>query len=232
MRKIIAAAVCIMLLVSAAALGEGVLSVTNENFTTIGDEYSVTGYFYARIENTGDAPVNVSDGTLIVYDAAGSVIDMSEYSSPVPYYAVLRPGEYVYLSDMLFFDEGVAEADIADYEFTIGTDDMYGVEYQLIPCTAELNLDEPESYNSYVNVTFTNDSAEIMDDFELIAAIYDAEGKLLYVNTDYSSYVGVHPGSTLTWGVYVPDDLVAEWAENNIVPASADAYIVVYPEDY
>lgn len=232
MRKIIAAFVSIMLFVSGAALGEGMLTVTHENFTTVGDEYSVTGYLYARIENTGDAPVNVSEGTLLIYDAAGNVIDMNEYSSPVPYYAVLQPGQYVYLSDMVFFDEGVAEADVADFEFSIGTDDMYGVEYQFIPCTAALNLDEPNSYSSYVDVTFTNDGAEILREFELVVAIYDAEGNLIYVNTDYGSYVGIHPGSTVTWGVYVSDDLVGEWKENNIVPASADAYVVLYPEDY
>ena len=73
MKKIISLTIALALLLCAAslpALAAGKMTVAQENFH-VTDGYSVYGYALAKVENTGDKPVEFSAGLLEIYDEAG-----------------------------------------------------------------------------------------------------------------------------------------------------------------
>ena len=79
-------------LLSGAAMAAGELSVTDKTaFIYPGKD---SGYFYAKIENTGDAPAGVDSGQMVLFSDTGDILETSSYVSTYPNRLILNPGEY------------------------------------------------------------------------------------------------------------------------------------------
>lgn len=137
---------------------------------------------------------------------------------------VLEPGESLYLEESVW-ENALKETPVADYKFSIPAEsDGKTITRVLSEATFELT-DEEYSYDNYIYVTFTNSAEEPVEGFYISAALYDADGNLIYVGTNQISNIAVHPDSTVTAKLYIDSDMVAYFKENNVTPASANAMV-------
>lgn len=213
---VLALGVCLF---SVTALAEGKLTVTEKNLIEF--EGSSNAYFFAKVENTGDAAIGVGAGKLVGFSSDDDVLVSESYVTANPSSVILQPGESLYVSDSIW--ESVLEtADIADFKFSMDTED-YASEVTFVPCEATLEM--KDEYDSYVYVTLTNNTDAIQYGPYVTVALHDQEGNLVYVRGQYADSLGVHPGSTVTIRVYIDSDFIRYFQTNNIEISTADAYV-------
>ena len=223
-RRMLIGTIIATLLFSTVALAEGSIEVTDK--TTFLIPGKKIGYFYAKIENTGDAPIGVDNGKLVVFSDKDDILSTSDYVSSYPSRILLNPGEYTYLKESMW-DDALEGQTLGDVKFSIeGTDRSEEVES--IPCEVTFALNG--SYDNYAYVTFTNDSDETRYDYYIDIALFDEEGNLIYVDTTSHDSVGVHPGSTITVKNYVDSNNLEYFAANGITVSSADAVVYYKPD--
>ena len=223
MRKILAMIICLMIVMTVPAMAAGELTITHKNFMVV-ESYSTYGYLFARVENTGDAPIAIGNGALAIFDTNDGIMETSDYVSAYPYNAILNPGESVYIRDWAVLDDGVTAADIGDWKFSIKPYDYEGSAITRIPCEVTASLNGSDSYDNYIYVTFTAPEGDVIYDAGVVVALFDANGNIIFANNDTAD-CGVHGGSTVTVKVYVDTDIVEHFEKNNIAPATVDAYV-------
>jgi hypothetical protein len=227
MKRCFCVILALLCVISATAFAEGKLTVSQKSLFELDADDS--GYFYAKIENTGDAPIGVGYGKLVAFSANDDILISKDYVSTYPSNIVLNPGEYAYARESLW--ESMLESnDIADYKFSIAASD-YASEVDRLPCTVEFSTLDENSYDNYVYVTFTNTGESILYGCYITAALFDADGNLLYVDGNSYDSMGVHPGSTVTLKLYVNNDLVAYFARHSLKADKADAVVFVYRKE-
>ena len=62
-------------------------------------------------------------------------------------------------------------------------------------------------------------------DYEIVAALYDQNGELLFINTEMVSGIGVHPGSTITVRLYIYEDILMYFCREGLTPTTVDALV-------
>ena len=225
-KRLICSTVLGMAMMSCAALAAGEVSVTDKTaFIFPGDD---SGYFYAKIENTGDAPVGVDSGQMVLFSDNDSILETSSYVTTYPNRLVLDPGEYTYVSEFLW-NSTLKNQTIGDVKFTVGETDR-GNDVRQIPCEASLDLKGSDSFDNYVNVTITNEESEIRYSYYMVVALTDTAGNLIYVDKQAYEHVGLHPGCTVTFGLYIDNKIVEYFETNGIEVGPVDA-LVYYKED-
>ena len=170
------------------------------------------------MENTGDDAIGVGTGKLVAFSADDEVLISEDYVSTSPNAAILQPGESLYVREWLW-ESALASSDIADYKFSMGTDD-YGAPLKFVPCEATVEMND-----GYIYITLTNDTEETQYGLYITAALHDAEGNLIFVSDQSVDNVGIHPGSTVTFRMYIDSDVVEYYANAGIEPAAVDAYV-------
>jgi len=218
--------VLVMVMAMGSASAAGKLSVDQENFHVI-DSYSLYGYCYAKVSNTGDKPIKVNAGLMEIYNADGDALTSTDWY--YGYAEYLQPGEYTYVE---LYDEveDVEASEVADYMLTMtGKADTDYVSYRF-PCTTsyEPNVEEGYWTYNYMYATFTNDTTETVYNIEVVLALLDAEGNILYMDeSGLYSDKGVAPGSSITIRKDVSSSFIEYFEANGIVPASVDAIAFV-----
>ena len=228
MKKTLALILILVLCMSAsAAFAAGKLNVAQENFHTV-SSYSTYSYAYAKVENVGDKAIKVNAGVLEIYDEAGDVITSVDYMDAHAEY--LQPGEYTYV---VMYDDIEEGSNLpADYMLTLTGKSDSSVECKRLPVEAAFELGVIEGWweNDYLYATVTNDTAEPIYDVEVVLALMDAEGNILYVDDNTLYNIAIAPGSTVIIREEIPSSFMEYFEANGIVPASADA-IVYYEVD-
>lgn len=207
------------------AAGAGKLEAKQQNIHFV-ESYAPYVYGYAKVENVGDAEIQLDDCLLQVYDEAGTLLTMKDYGDANAAY--LKPGEYTYLAAYTDVDEGTAAK--AELSFT-SSKDMYYTNNRL-PVTTDLQLNVEEGWRTrnYMFATITNDTDAPVYDMEVVLALLDAEGNILYVQ-DKSFYdCSIVPGDSLIVRLDIESDFMEYFAANNLVPASVDAIAFVEVE--
>jgi len=218
--------VLVMVMAMGSASAAGKLSVDQENFHVI-DSYSLYGYCYAKVSNTGDKPIKVNAGLMEIYNADGDALTSTDWY--YGYAEYLQPGEYTYveLNDEI---EDVEASEVADYMLTMtGKADTDYVSYRFTCTTSyEPNVEEGYWTYNYMYATFTNDTTETVYNIEVVLALLDAEGNILYMDeSGLYSDKGVAPGSSITIRKDVSSSFIEYFEANGIVPASVDAIAFV-----
>lgn len=222
MKKMFALTLCAMLLLlSVSALAAGELTV-KENMVMLYPG-KTSGYFVAKVENTGDAPTYYGDSNLVIFSKDNDILATEKYLSPVLSHIMLAPGEYTYVLKDLWGDE-LKGAVVGDVKFSVKPDDT-GVEALSVANEAKLNIVKGKSYGHTMDVTLTNSTESAMDELSIICVVRDAEGNLLYSCRRTIDDILLHPGSTVTVKIYVDSDFVEYCRTNSITPASAEALI-------
>lgn len=206
------------------AYAEEELSVPETSLLEFEGEYSSdTGYFFAKIENNSEVAVAIDSGTLVAFKENDEILLTMEYIGSSPSGVVLEPGEYIYAKDFLW-DDALESANVTDYQFSVSTKET-GRQLERISCEATYEIAGNDENDNYVYVTFTNTTDETRYDFYISSALHDAEGNLIFVETQCASDVALHPGSTVTVKMYVDKEFVEYYEENGIEPASVDAMV-------
>ena len=215
-----------IILCSVPAFAAGKLSVEQENFYVI-QSYSVYGYAYAKLVNVGDKPIKVNTGLLEIFNADGDALTSTDYYSDYAEY--LQPGEYTYIC---LYDEieDVEPSSVDDYMLTVtGKANSDYVTYRF-PCTTSYEPDVQKGYSTYnyMYATFTNDTDEPVYGIEIVLALLDAEGNILYMD-DAGMYndKAVMPGSSITVRADVSSSFIEYFEKNGLTPASVDAIAYV-----
>jgi len=231
MRSILAraAAVAITLcLIACPALAAGKLVVEQENFhVTV--SYSLYGYAFARVENTGNKPAEFSAGLLEIYDAEGDTLTSTDSVYCYPRY--LEPGEtgYVYAYDSI--DTTEALEDVDDYLLTV-TGKSTESKVVLYPVTAyyqtNVQVTKYSSYN-YVVAEVTNNTDETVFGLEMVVVLLDDSDNILYMGRNsYYSSTGINAGSTITYRESISNDWFDAWTREGLTPTHAVA--IAYKE--
>lgn len=208
----------------ASVPGEGELRVVTENLYV--PDGGDTGYFFAKVENTGSDPIGTDYGSLTILGDNDNVLFTREYISSTQGTILLEPHEYAYVTEYLW-DNALRENTVSSYTFSMGEQET-AQKIVRVPCEAAFDLPGAQSYENYVNVTFTNTSDEPRNDFNITAALLDENSNLLLVQNENPTSIAIHPGSTVTIRIYVNSDMMAFYEAKGLVPAKVDA-IVSYP---
>ena len=226
-KYLVALLMCVFCCVAMTGMAAGKLSVTQENFHAI-DMYSAYGYLYAKVENVGDKPIKVNAGLLEIYDANGDPLTSTDYVNA--YVEYLQPGEYTYVSAYEDVDAGVDAID--DYMFTVSGKSDNETQILTIPCEAKYEVDDSNKYwtNYYMYATYTNPTDKPLYNLEVVAALLDAEGNILYVEGNNMYNTALHPGSTVTVRMDISSGFIEYYEAKGFVPTSVDAIAYVEVE--
>lgn len=230
MKKLLCSLLALLILTgSFTALAAGKIEVTQENLV-VTDYYGAYGYAFARVENTGNKPISVNAGVLELYNADGDSIASSDYLDA--YCENLNPGEYTYAQINAYPSDAEA-ADIDDYMLTItGKSDSYYT-FVRYPVVAEFEkdvIDEYDNPTSYMYATVTNDTEEPVYDMQIVFALLDAEGNILYIASNSIYNTAITPGSSVTFRAEIPYDFADAFEKNGYTPATVDA--IAYVKNY
>lgn len=218
-----AALVLVMLLGAPGVVrAEGVITVQETNLVVM--ESGGYGCFFAEVENTGDAPMGVGNGTLVVYTPDGGILLAENYISTTPANLLLQPGERAYMRYYIW-NEALTQAQVGNYQFAVGKADWTS-EAEQLACEAELKLAGVGGYENYVYVTYTNTGDEVQYNHCINVVLWDEAGELVYADSYSTGRVGVHPGSTVTVSVYLDGNLLDGLAQQNRTPVTAAAQVL------
>lgn len=222
LKKALILLVVLACLISGTAVAEGKLKVTEKNLILYDDD---NGYFFAKVENVGDAAVGADSGNLVVFSDDDEIILSDAYVSTVPSYVAVEPGDFLYVKEFLW-DSALKDANVADYKFSVSAGNS-SKRIQKVPSEVEFSVDTANVYDNYMYVTFTNPLEQLVYGFYVVGALYDTEGELIFVNSTSLSDMAVHSGSTVTVKLHIDADLVEHYTKNEITPASAGAMVYI-----
>ncbi len=216
--------ICSMLLLTTSAFADAKMTAVEKTLITFQGDWK--GYFFAKVENTGDTAGYIEyGGKLVGFDDNDDVILSEDYISSYPSRIYLQPGEYAYVRNY-FLEDALRTSKIADYKFSIKPDSN-GYQYSKLPSEAKIEYKPSDKYNNDIYVTFTNDTDDILYDFAITVAMFDQDNHLIFVDGDSSSSLGIHPGSTITVKVSIDSDLVEYYAREGITPTTVESIVYV-----
>lgn len=215
----------LLALFSVGALAEGQATITQQTAQTYAYEDVFYAYYFAQIENTGDVPIVLDGGTLELYNSEGQAI----YSTPVYscYPSVLAPGEKGFVREYTNLD---SLNTMAAYKFDLVARPAGEGSVIRLNCTADFSQQTlyGDDMSTTLKATVMNDKQETVSNIMIVYALYDAEGKLIFVDTLSPYYLGIPAGNSVELSTAVDPEIEASWAERGIRPASAYAlaYII------
>lgn len=231
MKKLLAFALILALCsVFPSALAAGKLNVVQENFYLI-KSYWNYGYVFAKVENAGDRPIKANAGVLEIYDEEGNALTSSDYLNA--YAAYLQPGEYTYVKMYAELEDETQNA--ADHMLTLTGKSDSSAHTLLLDCETALEMgveDDWWEYN-YMYAQITNSTDQILYDIEVVLALLDTDGNILYIADDYLySERALMPGSSMMIRKDIPSDFMEYFEANGITPAAVDAiaYVLIDAE--
>ena len=220
MKKIFALGLVLVLLsVVVPSMAAGKLVSTQENLYVI-PYYSTSVYsnFYAELTNDGDKPVEFSTGLLELYDAEGNSVASTDvyYCYPM----VLQPGENGYLISSQYMDI-TENSTISDHMLSVTGQGKVSQKVVRLEASAvmENQSDGYYTYN-YLTATIKNSTDAAINSLEVVFALKDNEGNLLYaVNSYWSGYnVYLTPGSSIELEVQMDSSVTDYLTQAGKVP--------------
>lgn len=217
-----------LLLLSFPAYAAGKMTVGQENFHVI-DSYNIYGYVFAKVENTGDKPVEFSAGLLEIYDENGDTLTSTDYMYCYP--KTLQPGEvgYIYASDGIDTVDSLEKVD--DYMLTVTgkSGDAEIIRYPTVGDFQEdVQVSKYSTYN-YVIAEITNNTEETVYSMNVVIALLDDQDNILYLaHNDFYMSTGINAGSTITYRDSISDSFYEAWEREGVKPAHVD--VIAYSE--
>ena len=226
MKKWIAMVLILMLACcSIPALAAGKLTTTQENFWVIPSYWADAAYAYAKLENSGDKPIDVNAGILEIYDEKGDVITSGNYLQVYP--KTLQPGEYTYVSLAMEVQQAKDVGKPESHKLTVAgkTDD----ESSTLRLPVELKKAEGEWWKEeYLYATVTNNTEETVYGIQTVFVLLDAEGNILYIDNDNQLVpYGLTPGSSVEIRREINQAFVSYFTAKELTPASVDVIAYV-----
>lgn len=199
-----------LLSLTSISLAAGKATVTQEAFY-ITPYYNGTfsGVVYGEITNTGGRPVAIDSGIFEFFDADGEAIGSGTIYSFYP--EIIKEGEHAYFRVSENIEKATRESDIDDYSITVVGKSTKDDEENIIEATPSYR-----EYNDYKNtrktelsVIIKNNTDEMVMSPKVVWAVYDTDGKLVYITDDSAYGVGLMPGSEIMLTSSINSDVQA-----------------------
>ena len=221
LKRLLALLIVGLVFCSATAFAEGKLKATQK--TLIVNPGSTNGYFFAKIENVGDAVVSMSSSDLVIFTEDDEILLTESYINTYPSSVLFERGDYLYVYEWLY-DSKLKTAVVTDYKFSVSKD-RSKTSITKVDCEVELSLSGAGSYNNYAYITFTNATDKPIKDFYVSVALYDEQENLICVDTASYTSITIHPNSTVTVDLSIDNDYLVYCEMNKLVVTSADAIV-------
>lgn len=224
MKKLLSFLLAFTFTLYSSSLAVGDTKATKKSLLVIDDD---SGYFFAKVENIGDAPIGLDNGNLAIFSTDDELILSDSYVSALPNYVILEPGDYVYVRDYLW-DDALATP-VGDCKFSVPAYKR-ATPIKKIPCEATMDISKSNGYYNYIFVTCKNSENTLLDNIYISAALYDDKDNLIFAQGVSLSNISIHPDSTITLKVPIDYDLIEYYEKNLITPTSVDAMIIIENE--
>lgn len=226
MKKSMALLVCLCLtLICATALAAGELTVVQEVYLPIVHEGYCNGYLFVEMTNTGDEDVAFDSGTFDILTAEGEKRESASIHRSRVYPSVLAPGETGYFCERTYCGSTKGLEDVQNYALTMTSKAPKRATTPRVDATATLLQADGRTT---VTVMMSNTTGQEVKNLCGAYAVYDAEGKLIYVDSVLNISTLLLPDGQ-TAGVWqdVDSDISEYWAANGITPATLKAIVFV-----
>ena len=213
------------------AIGGDTAPAVNPEVTVLEDNFyvrsgfgenSLEGLYIAKVQNQNDAPLTVSEATLILKDAEGNEVGRKEYMGSCGS-RYLEPGEISFVSLTADVDEGATPD---TYEITFQTSgSSYSTDIQIEAVNPEVRISDNGYWVSYnAAATITNATEEPVSQVNVVIAVKDSNGKLLDLGNAGLYQNELAPGSTITVIDTLDSRTVDYIQANNLELGQAEAY--------
>ena len=172
LKKVISLLLIVACCFTTTAFAEGKLKATEKNLIVYGTE----SYFFAKVENVGDAPIATGNGDLVVFTEDDEILFSTNYVSTLPSDVVLEPGESLFVRDSEW-EDALETNPVTDYKFSISPSNYSADTIIQVPSEATFEYSEEDIYDNYVYVTLTNTTDAPVSNFYVVAALRDLMGK-------------------------------------------------------
>ena len=228
---VVAVILMVLMVMPTMSFAAGKMVSTQEDFYVV-NSYSIYGYVFAKVENTGDKPVEYSAGLLEIYDANGDTLASDSYLSVYP--KILAPGEYGYVKDMEKVETELY-TDVDDYMLTVTGKSNSGDTVLRLPVVSEY-LDQVPVYSwrneDYLVATVTNDQDKTIFGIQVVMVLLDDEDHILDIEqVDLYSGKGLTPGSSLVLKEEVSSAIREAYERKGYKATKADAIAYVYVDN-
>jgi len=185
---------------------------------------------FGEVSNTGNKPVEFNSGLLEIFDPDGNSLAYSDIYYCYP--PVLQPGETGYVYTYNYVEAPSAET-VSDFMLTVTG--KGSIEHSILGLSASAKYEQrSDDYGTYdyLVAQVVNDTDQPIGYGEVVFAMKDADGSLLYVtSTSWNWYnVSLLPGSSVEVALQMDASFLTYMQENGIVPASVEA--IAYCSSY
>ena len=208
MRKIVAWILSLALLLAAApAWADGKLEIVQENMQV----YKPYVFVYAKIKNTGDAPVEISS-QVELFDTEDELFRSEGFTVLGD---VLAPGEstYAYYGVYLYGDTNVRRF-TSEWEGVRPSGMIQTIRY---PSHAELSLADADHDEDCILIFFTNTTDETVFTPSASGVLLDGEGNILCITVPIQYDLGITPGSTVIFKYEIPPYVMKHIDPENLI---------------
>jgi len=220
MKKIVCALMALALILPTAALAAD-LEITQEAFYVTPFLNYYAGEIFCEVTNTSDRIMKITDGQYELYDADGASLNSGSIYSIYPH--TLGPGEKAYFSVTSGVKDATSAAYIDSYSVSVVGKpvDEKEPEYEV----SDVRMEEKSGIirGTRLAATVTNNSEELPAQLYLTFAVFNGEGKLLFVTAASSMGLALLPGNSGEMGMDIDRDIITALADRGEEMASVVA---------
>ena len=205
-----------------------VVSILNENFLVYQVYGGLKGYYYAKIQNNTETPYFVNGGTFVLTDADGNAVgeELKYPNSRGSRY--LEPGEISFISFRVDIPEDLENPNY--YVVIKAEKDTYSSkDYAVTVSSTEIGTDRYG--NPAMKAEITNTTDEFLPGINVIIAMEDAEGKVIWMREESLYNYELGPNSTIKLTGSIDSDALEYFTSAGIVPTTVEAYAYVEIND-
>ena len=205
-----------------------VVSILNENFLVYQVYGGLKGYYYAKIQNNTETPYFVNGGTFVLTDADGNAVgeELKYPNSRGSRY--LEPGEISFISFRVDIPEDLENPNY--YVVIKAEKDTYSSkDYAVTVSSTEIGTDRYG--NPAMKAEITNTTDEFLPGINVIIALEDAEGKVIWLREESLYNYELGPNSTIKLTGSIDSDALEYFTSAGIVPTTVEAYAYVEIND-
>ena len=205
-----------------------VVSILNENFLVYQVYGGLKGYYYAKIQNNTETPYFVNGGTFLLTDADGNAVgeELKYPNSRGSRY--LEPGEISFISFRVDIPEDLENPNY--YVVIKAEKDTYSSkDYAVTVSSTEIGTDRYG--NPAMKAAITNTTDEFLPGINVIIAMEDAEGKVIWMREESLYNYELGPNSTIKLTGSIDSDALEYFTSAGIVPTTVEAYAYVEIND-
>lgn len=202
------------------AYAEGRLEVVQKNII----EQDNRLIFFAKVQNTGDSAIAVSNGELTLQDKNANELFSRKYIPSMPHDIELSPGEYTFFYDII--SEKINLSQVDDMIFNV-VESSNPLQCEKLDTTLEINAHNKEAQNvEGVFISYTSKTDDIKASFYTYYVISDKDGKIYHIDFLNNRLILPHNGSSVRAQFYLTQE------EQKYLPDKNDLNIETFVYQY